>query len=446
MAKEVKTAAETADVTVSDQKAMKKGTIIQAVKAIAVLVCICLVCGALLALCNDIFYISDDERFNRSMAKIYPELDINKTEKVQIVNEFKSNTSYGEIKSIVTDKTVYIIEALGTGGYQDGTVTLYVIVDIATATVKSWTVKENDKQSYIDRVPSKAGTTWYVGKDVSNVLELEMTGATVKLTSNAICNAINMAAFYCRSALGVGKDLAKEAEDNIKALLGDGYADYEFSAVTITPFATYAKVDTNELQFMFTATKADADSLLCYVYNNGTADSIVVVKQSSNLAERTVVKTSEGAEQLGEAVAKFNMTSKVLGLKADDSKANTAFLYETTDNEGETTYKIVSIKRSGDMPKSYVLTVVVEANDAASGKIKSITIDEDGTEIYPTENTNKLVIGKHLIGTTSETVVSAATANYHKDPQTAATQSANMITIAAVMALQEYDAKLASSN
>ena len=36
----------------SSTKAMKRGTIIQAVKAIAVLVCICLVCGVLLALCN----------------------------------------------------------------------------------------------------------------------------------------------------------------------------------------------------------------------------------------------------------------------------------------------------------------------------------------------------------------------------------------------------------
>ncbi len=71
MTQEVKdVAAETAETTASNEKAMKRGTVLQALKAIAVLVVICLVCGALLALCNDIFYISPEERARREEAKI----------------------------------------------------------------------------------------------------------------------------------------------------------------------------------------------------------------------------------------------------------------------------------------------------------------------------------------------------------------------------------------
>ena len=42
-----------------------------AFKSLAVLIAIVLVAGVLLAICNDIFFVSDEERFARSIAKIY---------------------------------------------------------------------------------------------------------------------------------------------------------------------------------------------------------------------------------------------------------------------------------------------------------------------------------------------------------------------------------------
>lgn len=45
----------------------EKGTALQAVKAVAVLVVICLVCCLLLALCNDLLYVTEEEKFNRAM-------------------------------------------------------------------------------------------------------------------------------------------------------------------------------------------------------------------------------------------------------------------------------------------------------------------------------------------------------------------------------------------
>ena len=42
-----------------------------AFKSLAVLIAIVLVAGALLAICNDLLYISDEERLARSLSKIY---------------------------------------------------------------------------------------------------------------------------------------------------------------------------------------------------------------------------------------------------------------------------------------------------------------------------------------------------------------------------------------
>ena len=43
---------------------------------IAVLVVICLVCGLLLALLNDLLYIDDNTRLDRAMKKVYDKFDV----------------------------------------------------------------------------------------------------------------------------------------------------------------------------------------------------------------------------------------------------------------------------------------------------------------------------------------------------------------------------------
>lgn len=424
---------------VASTKEMKRGTIIQAVKAIAVLVCICLICGALLALCNDLFYISDEERFNRSMAKIYPDLDISSVKTVDLNSEFTSNASYGEVKSVVTDGEVYIIEALGKGGYQNGTVTLYVIVG-KDAKIISWTVKENVGQSYIDRVPSDAGSKWYVGKDVSNALDLDMTGATVVATSTAICNAVNMAAFYCRSALGVGKDPEADSKKEILALLGDGYASYEFATASIlnnnidatnTVKETF-KVGEEEISYIM---YADGDNGLvkAYVYGQEAETQKIVVfagadvKFSANLSE---------TDEFVTAVSALNGKFSVL-----ESGGYTGFGYiisiNTTDG---TVYSVSGIQFRTD-PSTYVLNVTI-ANEAGKGKVTAITAVKSGYLAgWPSKDqTDKLI--ESLVGVTLDTIES----KYESDKVTNATQSANLIRIAVETALRDYDAKLAAND
>lgn len=421
-------------------KEMKRGTIIQAVKAVAVLVCICLVCGALLALCNDLFYISDEERFNRSMAKIYPELDLASVKTLELNSEFKSNSTYGEVKSVVTDGKVYIIEALGIGGWQSGTVTLYVIVG-SDAKIISWAVKEHTNQSYIDQVPPDAGTTWYNGYDVSNAFEKVQTGSTLKETPIAICNAVNMAAFYCRSALGVGKNPEADAQKAILALLGEGYAEYTLTTAAI--LGGNATVDkdgktvkqlldngTDEISYVMFADGASG-AVTAYVYGQDEATQKIVAIANGE------VKLSENLTETDELVAKVTEFNGKFHTVKSGNYAGYGYI-SAIDTANGTIYTVAGIK-SGTLPNTYVLTVTIETVDG-NGKVTAITVEKSGyVDGGPSQSdTDKLITS--LVGATLESIDGI----YTGDKVSGATQSANLIRAAVETALRDYDANLAS--
>lgn len=229
------------------EKSEKQAAVIQAVKAVAVLVAICLVCVILLALCNDLFYISDDVRLSRSMQTVYKDFDLDTSYDYNNVNSEYGSASYGKVNKVYRSTDgAFVIEAIGNGGYSGGNVTLYVVVG-ADAKIIGWAVKENVGQSFIDRIPSNAGTTWYVGESIEDDLAFNMTGATVMATSTAIYNAVQMAAYYCHYALAEEFGLEPSApptEDDTIAKFhvhDDGTAfvrDGEFDETLNEEFAT----------------------------------------------------------------------------------------------------------------------------------------------------------------------------------------------------------------
>ena len=158
MAQEVKdVAAETAETTASNEKAMKRGTVLQALKAIAVLVVICLVCGALLALCNDIFYISPEERARREEAKInaalkevYPNLE--NPETIKINKNFETYGAYGSVSKVVKSADgAYIIAAKGNGGYGGVPITVLIAID-PSAKIVAWKVSDAGQETWMNLV------------------------------------------------------------------------------------------------------------------------------------------------------------------------------------------------------------------------------------------------------------------------------------------------------
>ena len=406
---------------------------------IAVLVVICLVCGLLLALCNDLLYIDDDTRLSRSMQKVYPEFKLKEEKAV----DTSVNAPYGKINRVLlsTDGT-YVIEALGTGGYQGGSVTLYVVVG-SDAIIKGWAVKENDKQSYIDRVPSNAGSTWYVGKDVSSELALEMTGATVVLTSTAINNAINMAAFYCRTALGLGEDPEGDAKQATLELLGDDYSSYTLNKVnlgTATIDGTTKAVDAlsdddNTLSYLFAGT-GDNGTIFAYVYGEGDEIKIVVVRNGEILEKSESVT---GEEQF---VANI-LANPMYTFTYDSYNA-----YAIITDISEAVYTVAGLK-IGVVPNTYALVITIKTNDDGVGEVESIELLKDGEKVVgngwvagaPSEPNANILIEK-LVGATSETIAKM----YDDNKVSGATQSANLIRVAVEAALAHYDANLASND
>lgn len=414
--------------------------LIAAVKAVAVLVCICVVCVTLLAVCNELMYISDEERFNRSLSKIYDGFVVDNSFSTTPVSKYASNAAYkGQVKHVYKGTTGdYIIEALGGGGYQDGSVTLYVVIK-ANATIGGWTVKENVGQSYIDKIPSNAGSTWYVGKEVSGDLELDMTGATVKLTSTAINNAINMAAYYARSALGLGENPEADAQEAVKALLGDGYESATFANVNLTTatvdgtnsVVSALSDDDNTLSYLFRVTNGN-DVFFAYVYGVKDTLKIAVVQ--------------DGTFTLSEGVTEE--TPFVQNIKANPIYTFTYGGYEAyaiVTNVDGGVYTVAGLQ-VGTMPSTYVLKVTIEADADAhgKGKVNAIELVEDGWE-PPVEQTdaNKLVTG--LVGARLDNIEEFY-GNKVTGKVTGATESANLIRVAVEAALTAFDASHASAN
>ena len=184
-----------------------------AFKSLAVLIAIVLVAGALLAICNDLLYISDEERLARSLSKIYGK-EVT-AEEVELTDEERSYT-YGTVDAVyyIHDDGNYLFQTTGKGGYSNGngTVTVWTIVtctgtreegNLALTGIEKVVYDSNEGQSFIstlgdsfyaafaeqDARVAEGGyfTTTAGSDDIYNIA----SGASE--SSNAACNAVNTA-------------------------------------------------------------------------------------------------------------------------------------------------------------------------------------------------------------------------------------------------------------
>ena len=182
-----------------------------AFKSLAVLIAIVLVAGALLAICNDLLYISDEERLARSLSKIYGK-EVT-AEEIELTDEERSYT-YGTVDAVyyIHDDGNYLFQTTGEGGYSNGTVTVWTIVtctgtreegNLALTGIEKVVYDSNEGQSFIstlgdsfyaafaeqDARVAEGGyfTTTAGSDDIYNIV----SGASE--SSNAACNAVNTA-------------------------------------------------------------------------------------------------------------------------------------------------------------------------------------------------------------------------------------------------------------
>lgn len=184
-----------------------------AFKSVAALLIIVIAAGAILAVCNDLLFVSPLERRNRMFAKIYGG-DV--TEQETLLSDEAPDVVYPDgtaRQAYLMSDGSYIVQSTGTGGYSGGTITVWVIFECDGAEDDGLTLtgiarvvyESNVKQSYISRFTEAdyAQFTVHDGKIAEGLffgddIEVVKTGASAPFTFAALTNAVNVALRYLR--------------------------------------------------------------------------------------------------------------------------------------------------------------------------------------------------------------------------------------------------------
>ena len=405
----------------------KSSSFVTSLKTISVLLIICIVCGALLALCNDLFYIDEETKFNRAMQKVYPEFERDASVSETPVAEFKDLAGVGNVSKVYASKDgTYILESTGVGGFSSGTVTMYVAIGGKNPDVqiKSLVVTGNVGQSWMAKVGQKELDKAYVGKNIKDIASVQF-GADYKLggttyTSTAILNAVKAAVNYCVTALKLVSTPESEARDAAVALLA-GY--------TLTTVVDEAYTTELGASFYFTGTKDGADNLDVYVFGDSASGHQIValkagLKHADRILDTAVVAKSEGIDNA--------LVQKVQGLsqlEAQIRKSAPNFTYDADGELGENakndqfpTAEILNVYKSNDGAMAIVvqapgfrestsdpqLTVMVII---AEGKIAGWELISAGSNNQFSDYTKgeKFYIGASIDGTIEKQIVSGST-------------------------------------
>lgn len=175
-----------------------------AFKCLVVLLSIVLICCIFLTFCNALFYVSDEERLERAVAKIYGEVVT--TEELSLTDEEKAmsnatiNAAY-----LVKDDGNYLIKSTGKGGFSGGSVTCWVVVCVTennVSGIQRVVVDSNVGQSYIGKITDSflnSFTTEY--KEEYGVSD-GYVSAGASYSSAAICNSVNGAIEFVKARMG----------------------------------------------------------------------------------------------------------------------------------------------------------------------------------------------------------------------------------------------------
>lgn len=159
-------------------------------RCIIVLMCIALVSGALLSVCNDLLKVSDEERVLRTIKKIYgSEIGY---EEIEVSYE----TDTGRIDNIykLADGN-YLVKSTGYNGYQQGTISVWLVAKYDNgeyAGIDDVGVADNEKQTLMSKFTAGV-LSEYEGKGEED-FNVIVGGATY--SSHALNNAVNVAAKY----------------------------------------------------------------------------------------------------------------------------------------------------------------------------------------------------------------------------------------------------------
>lgn len=196
-------------------------------KCIITLLCVLLVSGIFLTVMNSLLKVTDEERFARALNKIYGKSVT--TEKVA-VEQYSSDATIDEAYKVLDDGN-YLIKATGKGGFDNGTVTCWIVVVVDKGKVTGIDkviIDSNKSQSYISNISDKFldGFKNYKGTNFDPEVGFVKTGATY--SAGAICNAVNAAIKYVNNHW-----LGNVTVDRFEGFLFKEYIDTDVTDYTV---------------------------------------------------------------------------------------------------------------------------------------------------------------------------------------------------------------------
>ena len=200
-------------------------------KCIITLLCVLLVSGIFLTVMNSLLEVTDQERFERAINKIYGKSV--KTEQVMVTEQPDEKTVNIDEAYKVKDDGNYLIKATGKGGFDNGTVTCWIVVVVkngAVAGVDKVVIDTNTKQSYIGNINDAFLNGFKTNYDPDIPYNANVgfvkTGAT--LSGNAICRAVNGAVSFVNAKFGnVKEDIFKGKNYTTYINTGATNAEYD---------------------------------------------------------------------------------------------------------------------------------------------------------------------------------------------------------------------------
>lgn len=362
----------------------KSSNFVTSLKTVSVLLVICIVCGALLALCNDLFYIDEAEKFKRSMQKVYPQFDPDTSVSETPIAEFKDLPGVGKVSKVYLSKDgTYILEATGYQGWDGGNVTMYIAIGGKNPNVqiKSLVVTGNVAQSYMSKVDQKSIDKTYVGKNIKDIAAVQygpnyQLGGTT-YTSTAILNCVKAAVNYCVTALKLVSTPESEARDAALLLL-DGY--------TLTTVVNDAYTTELGANFYFTGTKVDADNVDVYVFGDtASGHQIVAVKAGLKHTDRTqdtaIIAKTEGIDnalvQKVQGLSEFEHTVQQFATGFTYDADGDLSQYDTHSDFADTQITSAYISNDGSIA-IIAESTVGDYEDYTPGKLTMMVVIADG--------------------------------------------------------------------
>ncbi len=201
----------------------------KAFKCIIVILIIVLVCGIFLTFCNSLFAVSDEERTQRAMAKLYTDGDVPGAEDItdDLPEGLSLELEYATVSTLyAVENGDYVVKLAGKQGY-GGNVTCWVVVEndgakvtgIGTVIAQS---SENTGESFLSNLGSddfarfnaeyKDGIVYAYGfaNDTSTTHADDYVATGASKSYRGVCNAVNGAIEFVNGYLALA---AEDASD-----------------------------------------------------------------------------------------------------------------------------------------------------------------------------------------------------------------------------------------